>query len=218
MAGASEQKQKKQAYTIDKPDEESDFGGKPVRSAEGGPSKDAGFEGMDDKSDSEIENDEAPSGASPGRKRKLLLIAAPIAVVALIVTVLFYWKPGFLGGSSDNAKNKVEPVTSITRPIPIPDYREMLDFLVLNEVEGQKTLTLFRMELAFHSPKRYQAFKEQTVQFRETIYSFLQKQNSNRNTSRSWQVLVEKDLLDYLRLKLPNSRADGLKLTQLENL
>ena len=36
-----------------------------------------------------------------------------------------------------NSLQRLEPVPSIMRSIPIPDYREMLDFLLVYEVEGQ---------------------------------------------------------------------------------
>ncbi len=120
----------------------------------------------------------------------------------------------FLG----EAPPKLEPVTSIKRPIPIPDYRETFDFLLLYEVEGQKTMTALRMEVSYQSPTRYQNFKEQIVLFRDTIYNFLLKQNPSRNTVQSWHSVVEKDLLDYLKAKLPQSCADTIQLTQVENL
>jgi hypothetical protein len=51
--------------------------------------------------------------------------------------------------TSGNGEQKLEPVTSIMRPIPLPDYREMLDFLLVYEVGGQKMITAMRMEVGF---------------------------------------------------------------------
>ncbi len=104
------------------------------------------------------------------------------------------------------------------RPIPMPDYREMLDFLLVYEVEGQKMITAIRMEIGYQSPTRYQNFKEQNVAFRDTVYSFLLKQNLSGNSVKSWHSVLEKDLLDCLRVKLPQSYADTILLTQVENL
>jgi len=104
------------------------------------------------------------------------------------------------------------------RPIPMPDYREMLDFLLVYEVEGQKMITAIRMEIGYQSPMRYQNFKEQNVAFRDTVYSFLLKQNLPGNSVKSWHSVLEKDLVDCLRVKLPQSYPDKILLTQLENL
>ncbi|MFZ2445906.1 MAG: hypothetical protein WAW37_06080 [Syntrophobacteraceae bacterium] len=163
-----------------------------------------------------------PEAAEPvagrGRTRKVLLVAIPALSLALIASGLFYFNFDGARNFIGNAAARLEPVSSLTRPVPIPDYREMLDFLVLNESEEQKTITSFRLEFAFHSPSRYQNFKERNVVFRDTVYSFLQQQNATRNTSRNWQTLVEKDLLDYIRVTLPQSRSDAIRLTQVENL
>jgi len=152
-------------------------------------------------------------------KKSILYTATALGVVLIVSTIyLFVSSNTAKSNLASDQPQKPEPVTSITRPIPIPDYREMLDFLVLNETQGQKTLTLFRMEVAYHSPTRYKNFKEQNVIFRDTIYSFLLMQNSSRNTTRSWHNVIEKELLDFIRVKLPQSHADGIKLTQVENL
>lgn len=170
---------------------------------------------------------EASLPGSAGKKQKtgilsrttLVYSSIALATVALGFSIIFLLSLNTIKEYFEPAPPpKLEPVTSITRPIPVPDYREMLDFLILNETEGQKTLTLFRMEIACHSPTRYKNFKEQNVVFRDAVYSFLLKQNSSRITSRSWYNIVEKELLDYIRVKLPQSHADAIKLTQVENL
>ncbi len=172
------------------------------------------------------EESSAEIAAAGKEKRRSLLSRKGIFYTGIALGVVLIASTIYLFVPSNTAKSnlagdqpqKPEPVTSITRPIPIPDYREMLDFLVLNETQGQKTLTLFRMEVAYHSPTRYKNFKEQNVVFRDTIYSFLLMQNSSRNTTRSWHNVIEKELLDFIRVKLPQSHADGIKLTQVENL
>jgi hypothetical protein len=56
------------------------------------------------------------------------------------------------------------------------------------------------------------------VAFRDTVYAFLMQQNLSRNTLKSWQTILGKDLLDCLRVKLPQSYADTIRLVQVENL
>jgi hypothetical protein len=125
---------------------------------------------------------------------------------------------GFLFIKFKTPTARLEPVTSIMRPIPLPDYREMVDFLLVYEIEGQKMITAIRMEVGYQSPTRYQNFKEQKVAFRDEVYSFLLKQNLSGNSAKSWHSVLEKDLLDCLRAKLPQSYADTIVLTQVENL
>ena len=96
---------------------------------------------------------------------------------------------------------------------PIP-----LDFLLVYEVEGQKMITAIRMEIGYLSPTRYQNFKEQNVAFRDTVYSFLLKQNIPGNSVKSWHSALENDLVDCLRMRLPQNYPDKILLTQVENL
>ena len=79
-------------------------------------------------------------------------------------------------------------------------------------------IAAIRMEIGYQSPTRYQNFKEQNVAFPDAVYSFLLKQNLSRNSVKSWHSVLEKDLLDCLRAKLPQSYADSIMLTQVENL
>lgn len=160
------------------------------------------------------------AGTGTPKKRSLLKKAVFIGTPLLLLILaaggaFFFWHKS---NSHADSEEHVKPLTSIKRPIPIPDFRETLDFLIYNEVENQKTLTMLRMEFCFHSSSAYQNFKEQNVLFRETIYDFLLRQNTTRNTSKVWQAVVEKDLLNYLKVKLPQSRADIIRLTQIENL
>jgi hypothetical protein len=150
-----------------------------------------------------------------GRKRiwfkRVLMFGSPALCLLLAVA-------GFLFIKFKTHTAKLEPITSIMRPIPLPDYREMLDFLLVYEIEGQKMITAIRMEVGYQSPTRYQNFKEQKIAFRDVIYSFLLKQNLSGNSVKSWHSVLEKDLLDCLRAKLPQSCADTIVLTQVENL
>lgn len=151
------------------------------------------------------------------RFRKILLLSTTLCLLPALAGFLFIrFKPHlipFLDGSL-----RLEPVTGIMRPVPQPDYREMLDFLLVYEVEGQKMITAMRMEVGFQSPMRYQTFKEQSVVFRDVVYAFLLKQNLYENSVRSWHSVVEKDLPDCLRVRLPQSFPDRILLTQVENL
>jgi flagellar basal body-associated protein FliL len=148
--------------------------------------------------------------------RKTAISLLPVVILA---AAGMYW---FHSGSRHrflaNPEPQLEPIVSLKRPIPVPDYREMLDFLILNETDHQKTLVALRMEFTFHSPAAYQSFKDQNVAFRDTVYSFLQRQNALRNTHNSWHTVVEKDLFEYLKVKLPQTKADQIRLTQVENL
>jgi hypothetical protein len=183
--------------------------------------------GLDDGAPEEEQSAEAapsPSEAKPakrGRVRMVLYFAVPLLCLASIAAVVVLKKPdaaGKLLGSYWKTSQKPPIVTSITRPIPIPDHREMLDFFVLEETGGQKTITVFRMEIAFSSFSRYHDFKEHNIAFRNTIYAFLLAQDASKNNHRAWQEIVEKDLFDFLRAKLPDSKPDTLRLTQVENL
>jgi len=191
-------------------------GGSSGAAADGSPGKAGGPGGG---ADPNLLNSEA-GGWNEGKKRrtkKVLLIGAPVLLLLLGAAGLFVFWPTVSQYFEDHTE-KVKPITNIKRPIPIPDFRDTIDFLVYNEVENQKTLTMFRMELCFHSPSAFQNFKEQNVLFRETVYGFLLKQNTSRNTLKMWQAVVEKDLLNFIKVKLPQSQADIIRLTQVENL
>ena len=157
------------------------------------------------------------AGNAP-RFKKVLIFGSPALCVLLAVTGFLFIKFKMHTALFGNASPRLEPVTSIMRPIPQPDYREMLDFLLVYEIEGQKMITAIRMEIGYQSPTRYQNFKEQNVAFRDAVYSFLLKQNLSGNSVKSWHSVLEKDLLDCLRAKLPQSYADTIVLTQVENL
>ncbi len=156
-------------------------------------------------------------GRKPSRFRKVLLLgSAALCLFSAAAFFLIKYKAHILPFA--NSLQKLKPVTSIMRPIPIPDYREMLDFLLVYEVEGQKMITAIRMEIGYQSPVRYQNLKEQNVAFRDIVYSFLLRQNLSGNSVKSWHSVLEKDLADFLRVKLPQSYPDKILLTQVENL
>ena len=161
--------------------------------------------------------EQANLGRKPSRFRKFLLPGS--AALCLFLTsgfLLIKFKTHIVPLA--NSLQGVKPVTGIMRPIPIPDYKEMLDFLIVYEVEGQKMLTAIRMEIGYQNPVRYQNLKEQNVAFRDTVYFFLLKQNLSGNSVKSWHSVLEKDLVDFLRVKLPQSYPDKILLTQVENL
>ncbi len=159
------------------------------------------------------------SGPVKPRLAKVLRFGAP-ALGLLLVAAGFFFIMKFKVHTTlfANASPRLEPVTGIMRPIPVPDYREVLDFLLVYEIDSQKMITAIRMEVGFQNPTRYQNFKDQNVAFRDTVYSFLQQQNMSGNTIKSWHPIIEKDLLDYLKVKLPQSYADAIRLGQIENL
>lgn len=113
---------------------------------------------------------------------------------------------------------KVQYVISLNRPVPQADNREMLDFLIIYQVQGSEMITALRMEAGFRSLSRYANFKKNPVLFRETVYSFLLQQNAAENTAQTWRSVFGKNLLDYLKVKLPESCPDTIRMTQLENL
>ncbi len=162
-------------------------------------------------------HDDAISGRKPIRfTRVLLLCSAALCLFLAAGFLLIEFKAHFVVFAKH--LQRLEPVTSIMHPIPVPYYREMLDFLLAYEVEGQKMITAIRVEIGFQSPTRYQNFKERNVAFRDTVYAFLLRQNLPANSVRTWHTVLEKDLLDCLRVKLPESYPDKILLTQVENL
>ncbi len=181
--------------------------------------------GLDDNGpagerDTEETGPEEVKSGGGSRARKILFYTLPALCLVAVAAVLLIKSEavGKFLANQWHTKEKPVPVTSITRPVPVPEYREMLDFFVLDETEGQKTITAFRVEVAFSNLSRYQNFKEHNVTFRDTAYSFLLAQNSSRNTRHSWQAVVEKDLFEFIRAKLPESKPDTMRLTQVENL
>ncbi len=174
------------------------------------PFRDGGYEGGTG-ADNAPQNESAVSGRKRSRLKTVLMFGSPALCLLLAVA-------GFLFIKFKTHTAKLEPVTSIMRPIPMPDYREMIDFFLVFEIEGQKMITAIRMEVGYQSPTRYQNFKEQKVAFRDEVYGFLLRQNLSGNSVKSWHSVVEKDLLDCLRAKLPQSHADTIVLTQVENL
>jgi len=174
------------------------------------PFRDGGYEGGTG-ADNAPQDESAVSGRKRTRFKRVIMFGSPALCLLLAVA-------GFLFIKFKTPTPRLEPVTSIMRPIPLPDYREMVDFLLVYEIEGQKMITAIRMEVGYQSPTRYQNFKEQKVTFRDVVYSFLLKQNLSGNSVKSWHSVLEKDLLDCLRVKLPQSYADTIVLTQVENL
>ncbi|HYA40622.1 MAG TPA: hypothetical protein VEF34_04935 [Syntrophobacteraceae bacterium] len=179
--------------------------------------------------ETDLENEPVKSGADDrgpaiaifGRRLtrfRMVLLLAVALFIFLTGTAFLLVKLKALHAPFTKGLQKVEPVTSIMRPVPVPDYRDMLDFLLVYDVEGQKMVTSMRVEIGYQSPTRYQYFKEQSVAFRDTVYAFLLNQNLSGNSTKSWHSVLEKDLLDYLRVKLPQSSPDKITLTQVENL
>lgn len=173
-----------------------------------------------DRPDDETEeHDEkkAPASKKPLRK-KLLFIGVPaLCLVLASAGLLVYRFASAKPAPGTPGQPKLEGMISIKRPIPVPDFREMLNFLVAADFQGQKMVTTFRLEIAFQNAGRYRNFKENNVVFRDTVYSYLLSQNMTRQTSKSWHDVLGRDLVEYIGAKLPQSRADSIRLTQIEN-
>jgi len=163
---------------------------------------------------------EGKKDATPGSplRRRLLMFGAPALGLVLVAAALLIYALGPNKAAPAPAPApKPAGAVSITRPIPVPDYREMLNFLVAADIQGQKTVTAFRLEIGFQNAARYRSFKENNVIFRDTVYSYLLMQNMARQTAKSWHDVLGRDLVEYLGVKLPQSRADTVKLTQIES-
>lgn len=148
---------------------------------------------------------------------KILLLCSFLLCLLLAAVGLYFMKSRLFEASAP-ATVKVESVTRIIRPVPQPDCRDMLDFLIVYQVQGREVITALRMEAMFQSLLKYEKFKKEPVIFRETVYDFLLRQNAPDNTAKSWRSVFEENLLDYLRIKLPESCPDKIRLTQIENL
>jgi hypothetical protein len=151
------------------------------------------------------------------RFRIVLMLILTVCTLLAGTGILFFRTGEVPGEPSSTDLQNPEPAAGIMRPIPVPDYREMLDFLLVYDVEGQRMITALRMEVGFQSPTRYQHYKEQNVIFRDTIYAFLLRQNLAGNSGKAWRSILEKGLLDFMRAKLPQSSPDNIALTQVEN-
>jgi hypothetical protein len=169
-------------------------------------------EGYEAKGDGQ----QSDKSSKRSRLKKILPAVAAASIIVIAAGFAYRYKNSIL--PSDKGPPKPEQVTSLLRPVPQPDYREMLDFLLAYELDGQTMMTALRMQVAFQSPARYQNFKEQTVAFRDIIYTFLLKQNMSGNSVKTWHSVVENDLLNYMMVRLPQSYPDKVLLTQVENL
>ncbi len=149
--------------------------------------------------------------------RVILLICLSLLCLLLAAVGLHFIKSRIDGPSSIHAA-KVESAISIIRPVPHPTYRVMLDFLIAYQVQGREMITAFRMEALFRSMLKYKNFKQNTVLFRQTVYNFLLRQNAADNTVQSWHSVFQNNLLDFMRVNLPASCPDRIRLTQVENL
>lgn len=201
------------------PDEsfEAEHGGKGGRPAGDGP-------GVGEKSPSVPDGDrnEGPEAVNkkswrlPGVRTFLLLYSVMLCL--LLVTVGLYLFKLHASEVSSRAAAMDKSAIRIICPLPQPDCREMLDFLIVYQVQGREVITALRMEAVFRSLLKYANFKKETVAFRESVYNFLLRQNAPDKTTKSWHSVFGQDLLDYLRIKLPQSCPDRIRLTQIENL
>ncbi len=150
--------------------------------------------------------------------RLWMILGGSLLICLLAAAAGFYLMKSKKAAPPSPKTALVNSITSLTRPIPSPDKREVLDFLIAYQVEGRETVTALRMEARFQNLERYARFKKNTVVFRQTVYNFLLGQNAAYNTVKSWDSVFAKNLLDYLRANLPGSCPDKIRLTQVENL
>lgn len=146
----------------------------------------------------------------------VVTVGSSLLVCLLVGTVVLYVRSKKAPPQIPKPAGKY--LTTITRPVPLLNEREMLDFLITYKVQGQEMVTALRMEVGFNSLAKYKDFQKHTVIFRQAVYNFLLSQNAANNTLKAWDSVFAKNLLDYLRGNLPRICPDRIRLTQLENL
>ncbi|MGC9197225.1 MAG: hypothetical protein ACP5IL_17525 [Syntrophobacteraceae bacterium] len=166
-----------------------------------------------------VDSEQESAGAKKTGRSSLfwaITLGSALLVCLLLGAAVFYVKSQ--KASHQIHKPTVKYLTSIIRPVPVVNKREMLDFLITYQVQGREMVTALRMEAGFHSLEKYRKFQKQTVTFRQAVYNFLLTQNAANHTLKSWDLVFAKNLLDYLRGNLPQICPDTIRLTQLENL
>ncbi|MGC8490256.1 MAG: hypothetical protein ACP5SH_00835 [Syntrophobacteraceae bacterium] len=173
---------------------------------------------LTEEHESEVEKGSEGKGEKSGATFRVLLLICSLLVFLLVAMVAVYFVRSRMAATSSPDLSAVPSAVKIVLPVPKPDCREMLDFLIAYKVQGQEVITSLRMEAVFESFRRYADFKNEPVVFRQTVYDFLLHQNAPDNTKKSWQAVFGQNLLDYLRVKLPDCCPDKIRLTQIENL
>jgi hypothetical protein len=168
----------------------------------------------DDREDSGKNGGKA---AGPPLSRILLLVGSGLFGLVLVGLILFIVRARMSAQAPPPVVDKVKSAITVMRPLPQLDCRAMLDFLIAYKVQGGEMISGLRMEAVFHSQRRYANFKNNTVAFRDNVYNFLLTQNAAENSEQSWHSVLGKNLLDYLRVKLPEFCPDSIRLTQVEN-
>ncbi|MDR3557635.1 MAG: hypothetical protein P4L55_23005 [Syntrophobacteraceae bacterium] len=156
------------------------------------------------------------SGLSP--RFLIILAGCSLLVSLLLVAIGLRFITSKRVAPPPVAAATVKYITTMVRPVPQPDNREMLDFILVYDVQGRAMITALRMEAGFRSLPRFKSFEKNPVLFRETVYNFLLQQNAADNTAQTWRSVFGQNLLDYLRVKLPDSCPDIIRMTQIENL
>ncbi|MDR3570033.1 MAG: hypothetical protein P4L43_18575 [Syntrophobacteraceae bacterium] len=166
------------------------------------------------------EDDSGSKGSKLTDKKSsfpMVAVLCSAVLFLLLAAVALYFVRARMSAKPLPVADKVKSAITIVRPIPQLETREMLDFLIVYKVQGGEMVTALRMEAVFGSLLRYGNFKKNTVVFRDTVYNFLLRQDSAGNSEKSWHSVLGKNLLDYLRVRLPESCPDNIRLTQVEN-
>ena len=180
--------------------------------------KDTGPRGAGDEQGSPTQGGQADDKNSADASRFLTIVLLALVLVCLLLAAagLYFLRPGRSVETSSIVSSKFKSATKITRPVPQLDSREMLDFLIVYKVRDGEVITAFRMEAVFQSLSKYADFKKNCVSFRNAVYDFLLRQDAAGNSRQSWHSVLGKNLLDYLKVKLPESCPDSIRLTQIE--
>lgn len=180
----------------------------------------AGAAAREAEESGEEDDDARPDGAalrSSSAGFKTVLMLGSIVLCLFLAAGFLFVKFDAYRSLFARVSQRHAPTTCLVRPVPRPHYRQVLDFLLAYPVEGQEMITTIRMEVGYTSPARYRNFKERNVAFRDMVYNFLMNQNPSRNSVKSWHSVVEKSLLDYLRVEMPRGYPASIRLAQVKD-
>lgn len=119
---------------------------------------------------------------------------------------------------SSEQKNTISIITSLRRPIPIPQYQDKLDFFILVNAESQKSILSLGIEFEFQSTGAYQRFRDENVLFRDVVYRFLETGRPGKNTQKAWDQIIQHDLQTHLKTALPHAYPVKMRIDRFEKL
>lgn len=109
-------------------------------------------------------------------------------------------------------------VTHIRKPVPIPQYSEEMDFIVLAEAQSDKSVLSLTLEFEFRSISAYERCKDENVLFRDVVYRFLQMGRPVKNTQKAWTQIVQNELPPHLKSNLPGMHPEIIRVQRFEKL